>query len=154
MNKTYAILGLIILIVVGGFIIFGKDKDMVNLEDNTNNPSETNTNINTNTTTVDTNTSVDEDKTFVLDYGQLGFSPMTVTIDEGDSVSFKNDTSGLMWVASDPHPTHTEFSAFDAKKGYSTGEIYTFKFEKAGTYEFHDHLHPTMKGTVFVLADK
>ena len=83
-------------------------------------------------------------------YTSAGFSPATTTINAGDTVKFVNNTSGAMWVASDPHPQHTDYSPFDAKKGYAAGTSYSYTFTTAGTYDYHDHLHSSMKGTVIV----
>jgi plastocyanin len=57
-----------------------------------------------------------------------------------------------MWVASNPHPAHTDYSAFDAKKGYAPGESYSYTFTETGTFPFHDHLHSSLGGTIIVVA--
>lgn len=75
------------------------------------------------------------------------FAPSSVTIKVGQTITFKNTGSDPMWVASDPHPVHTNFSAFDQRT--STAE-YSFTFEKTGTYRYHNHLSPSDRGTVIV----
>ena len=79
-----------------------------------------------------------------------GFSPANVTIQKGDYVQFTNTDSARHWPASDPHPQHTDLSAFDAKKGLNTGENYRYQFNTAGTFEYHDHMNPGLKGTIIV----
>lgn len=79
-----------------------------------------------------------------------GFSPASVTINKGDYVKFTNQDTAAHWPASDPHPTHTGYPGFDALKALAQGETYTFQFQKAGTWGFHDHMHPTTHGTVIV----
>jgi len=99
--------------------------------------------------------------TTIVIYGANGFSPSTVTIHQGDSVTFKNQSSIDMLVASNPHPTHQAYSgttrvehcpdtsgvAFDQ---CSVGTAYTFTFQKIGTWGYHNHSNPTDKGTVIV----
>jgi plastocyanin len=79
-----------------------------------------------------------------------GFSPSEVTVKAGDTVMFKNTDSSLHWPASNPHPTHTDLAAFDALRGLSSGQTYSFKFTKVGTWGFHDHLHASLGGHVTV----
>lgn len=88
--------------------------------------------------------------THTVSYSSTGFSPSSITIKAGDTVTFTNGTSSKMWVASDPHPQHTDFSDFDAGKGYEAGTSYSYTFNTAGTYTYHDHLHASMRGTVIV----
>lgn len=51
----------------------------------------------------------------VVTYTDSGFSPNNLTIKNGQTVTFKNEGPGDMWVASAPHPTHTDYPEFDAK---------------------------------------
>ena len=63
----------------------------------------------------------------VVTYTASGFSPTTVTISKGESVTWKNESNRRMWVASAVHPTHTIYpeqtdvdclgSSFDACAG-------------------------------------
>ena len=82
--------------------------------------------------------------------GQNGFSPATVTIKEGGTVAFTNQGSQGMWVASDPHPQHTDYPDFDALRLYKPGETYSFTFTKPGTWHYHNHLDTGETGTVIV----
>lgn len=154
MSKTSAILGLIALIAIGGFIIFGEEK-------NTETQPETEQEILVETTE---NTNIDTEKVsetkesqkeeILVMYTSSGFSPSIINIEMGDTVRFSNDSSLNMWVASNPHPQHTEFSDFDAGRNYQNGESYSFTFTESGTYEYHNHSNPSMRGTVVVLGDK
>lgn len=154
MSKTSSILGLIALIAIGGFIIFGEEK-------NTDTQPETEQEISVETTE---NTNIDTEEVsetkesqreeILVTYTSFGFSPNIINIEMGDTVRFSNDSSLNMWVASNPHPQHTEFSDFDAGKNYQNGESYSFTFNESGTYEYHNHSNPSMRGTVVVLGDK
>lgn len=86
----------------------------------------------------------------VVVFSAAGFSPNPVTVKAGTTVSFVNESSGGMWVASDPHPAHTLLSGFDQKSGVESGSAYDYTFTKIGTWTYHNHLVPTAKGTVVV----
>lgn len=87
-----------------------------------------------------------------------GFSPNTLTINAGDTVTFVNKDSTLHWPASAVHPTHTVYpesggcigSKFDACKGLAQGETFSFTFNQKGAWKYHDHLNPGLTGTIVV----
>ena len=94
-------------------------------------------------------------------YGPNGFSPSTITILKGDTVIFTNQGGNKMWVASDAHPTHEGYNgttknqhcpdtvgaAFDQ---CSVSTTYSFTFQKAGTWSYHNHVTASDGGTIFV----
>ena len=86
----------------------------------------------------------------VVNMSDTSFSPSTLTVAVGTTVTFTNNGQGNHWPASDPHPTHTGLAGFDAKQGLATGESYSFTFTKAGTFGYHDHLNPSLRGTITV----
>lgn len=86
----------------------------------------------------------------LVTYSDQGFSPQVIEITQGGSVTFKNESSRDVWVASNDHPTHLLYPEFDAKKGYTPGSEYTFTFDKVGTWKYHDHLKASLGGTVIV----
>jgi plastocyanin len=70
------------------------------------------------------------------------FKPKTVTINGGDTVTWKNvDTVRHQVVANN--------GAF-ASGSIAPNRIYAKRLDVAGTYGYHDALHPTLKGTVKV----
>jgi plastocyanin len=79
-----------------------------------------------------------------------GFSPSTVTIQRGDYVQFTNDDTKAHWPASGPHPSHSALPSFDALKGIAPGANYRYQFMTKGTFNFHDHLNPSLFGKVIV----
>ncbi|MGQ9555050.1 MAG: cupredoxin domain-containing protein [Anaerolineae bacterium] len=86
----------------------------------------------------------------VVTYNGSGFTPAEIRIKAGDAVIFRNDSSEPVWVASNPHPVHTDYPGFDSRKTLAQGESYSFTFEKQGTFGYHNHLHPNQGGTVVV----
>lgn len=88
--------------------------------------------------------------TAAVTYGSGGFSPAEVTIKKGGTVTWTNQSGGNMWVASAMHPAHAGYSgttlaqhcgdavdvSFDQCKN---GASYSFTFDKAGTWAYHNH---------------
>lgn len=92
-------------------------------------------------------------------FTNLGYSPVTLTIAKGTLVVFKNESeSDRMWPASARHPTHEEYpttggcmgSTFDACRGLAPGESWSFTFDFAGTWRYHDHVNPRFTGVIIV----
>ncbi|MBM2818244.1 MAG: hypothetical protein HW401_834 [Parcubacteria group bacterium] len=88
--------------------------------------------------------------TNVVNYTDSGFSPASLEIKVGESVQFVNQSNGGMWVASGPHPSHTNYPEFDAKKNIPSGGIYEFTFTKAGQWKYHNHAKASAFGTIIV----
>ena len=85
-----------------------------------------------------------------ISYTDSGFEPKDITITRGTMVHFVNESQIDMWVASDPHPAHTDLPTFDQFKGSKPGEQYVYIFDQAGEWKYHDHLTPTAVGTIIV----
>ncbi len=79
-----------------------------------------------------------------------GFSPSTVTVKVGGTVTWTNTDTAVHQPASDPHPTHTGLAGFDALGGVSPGKTFRFTFTRAGTFGYHDHVFTTRTGKVIV----
>ena len=154
-NTTITII-VIILVIIGGYFLFSSEKavapsdsltNTMPVPDTTNVPEKTVTNTGT-----------------VITYSAKGFSPSTVTINVGDTVTFRNESSLDMWPASAMHPTHTVYdgtslqqhcvsgatASFDSCGGVAPGGTYSFTFTKIGSWGFHDHLNPKYFGKVIV----
>jgi len=102
-------------------------------------------------------------KTVTVLYGTDGFSPSTVTINKGDTVTFVNNGGGDMWVATAQHPAHSVYDGTDrathCAAGYtgpvpfdqcSVGINYSFMFNHAGTWNYHNHNNAADFGKVVV----
>lgn len=86
----------------------------------------------------------------IISMTDTGFSPETVTVAAGGTVTFVNNGQALHWPASDVHPTHELLPDFDAGRGIATGDEYAFTFTQVGKWGFHDHLNPQFTGSVVV----
>jgi plastocyanin len=78
-----------------------------------------------------------------------GFSPATLTIKAGDSVTWINQSGADATVNSNPHPTHTDYPPLNLGT-FSNGASLSLTFPKKGTYGFHNHFDPSQKGTIIV----
>lgn len=104
------------------------------------------------------------DQPVIITHADSGYSPQAVTIKKGAAVTFKNESANATWPASAMHPTHTVYpgsgldkcgtgeqsTIFDACRGLATGESWSFKFDNAGSWKYHDHLTPTHFGAIEV----
>ncbi len=93
-----------------------------------------------------------------------GFSPSTVTISVGNTITFINTRVRNSWPASDVHPAHRAYpgsdiskcssverdTIFDACRRLPQGGEYSFRFMESGTWHYHDHLRPREKGVIIV----
>lgn len=105
----------------------------------------------TSSTTLDAHaTSTKEKTSATIDYTDGGFVPSSVTVAAGGSVTWTNVSSGPMWVASAPHPAHTDYPGFDELKRVDKGGTYTFTFTKVGTWKFHNHVKASHYGAIIV----
>lgn len=93
-------------------------------------------------------------KNYVVTLFQNKFSPDYLVIHKYDSVTFVNSSNRDFWPASNLHPSHKLYSEFDPKKAVSPNKSWTFRFEKSGVHQFHDHLAPDLTGTIVVLDEK
>lgn len=85
-----------------------------------------------------------------VDYTDNGFVPNIINIKIGTSVTWINKTGSLMWVASNPHPVHTDLPGFDQLSSIGKDGTYTYTFEKVGNWGYHNHMLPSDTGVVKV----
>lgn len=76
------------------------------------------------------------------------FIPSSITLNASDSLKFINQDSRAHWPASDAHPVHLCYPGFDSMGGVKPGESFSFKFTVKKSCGFHDHLNPSLEGTV------
>lgn len=93
---------------------------------------------------------VDETVFALVEMSENGFKPAQLTVKKDTIVRFKNVGATNMWPASNPHPNHTDYQDFDARRLVKPGEVYEFRFKNVGTWGFHDHLSPGLTGRIVV----
>lgn len=80
-----------------------------------------------------------------------GFVPANLSIKPGTKVTWTNDDSEPHRIASNPHPSHTGLAGLDSKEPpLGPKASYSYTFETAGTFTYHDHYHPALNGAVKV----
>lgn len=96
----------------------------------------------------------------VIEITEDGFFPREISIQQGDTIIWKNSSQRGHWPASDFHPIHTSYpekseddclgSSFDACRTLQPGESWTFTFSEAGSWRYHDHLFSSLGGIIYV----
>jgi len=72
------------------------------------------------------------------------FSPGTLTVPVGTTVTWTNRDFDVHTVTADDTPPTFKSAGLD------TDDTFSFTFNKAGTYAYHCSLHPHMTGKIFV----
>jgi plastocyanin len=83
--------------------------------------------------------------TNVVAIKDFAFSPSTLTIKAGDTVSWVNQGSAPHTVVSDSG-SPVKFQSAELQ----TGASYSFTFSKPGTYPYYCSVHPSMTATIVV----
>ncbi len=85
-----------------------------------------------------------------IDITKTSYTPGTVTIKKGQSVTWVNNDTVPHQIAADPYPTHSSLPELHSSS-LNQGDSYTFTFENKGTFTYQDPLYPTtLKATVVV----
>jgi plastocyanin len=102
----------------------------------------------------------DSENLTMIYYTDAGFMPEEVSVSQGDTVVWVDESDRPMWVASDSHPRHTEYDGTSLNQHCSSGEepfdqcreggSFEFTFEKEGNWSYHNHRRSRHTGTVEV----
>ncbi len=79
--------------------------------------------------------------------GSFAFSPATLTIKAGTTVTWKNTTAASHTVTSDDGKT---FDSGTSNPITAQTGTFSFTFTTAGTFAYHCAIHPFMKATIIV----
>lgn len=151
MNKTIIGAVVALVIIVGAVFFMKNDAAAPTTENNqTTQPTPAPSPTPSETPTPTPNPVSTAPKTYEVSMTDTGYAPAALTIKKGDTVKFINNGTKLNWPASAPHPTHTDYSAFDPKKGIAVGGSWSFTFDQLGKWPYHDHLNPTRYGSITV----
>ena len=82
-----------------------------------------------------------------------GFEPSEITVAVGATITFLNQDKEARWPASNLHPTHLIYPEFDPKEPVDPDKSWSFKFDKVGTWKYHDHLAPKFTGKVTTTSE-
>lgn len=163
MNKNIGIaIAIIVVLVLGYFLVVSKNAPAPLPQDQQQTAQNTvPTGSEQPTTSPESQTGV-ANSPITVTYTSSGFSPSKVTIKAGQIVTFVNQSNNRMWVASDPHPSHTAYDGTSKTQhcaaGYTpapfdectAGQSYSFTFTKVGTWGYHNHAVDEDTGSVVV----
>ena len=145
MKKTLVIIGAVIGIAILGFAV---------LRPNSGTQTAENTQITPPSSEQQTAETNEQPTITTIKYSEAGFEPKEITVKQGTKVQFVNNTQIPMYVATDPHPDHTDYPEFEMgvamQRHPQPGEDFSFTFEKTGNWSFHNHAIPEHMGTVRV----
>lgn len=150
-SKNIVILVAVIVLLIIGFMVFrGMSQNNTATQ-----PSPT-ADTTTTTTTVPTTDSASpqasasaQTSSAIFTLSGSGVSPASVTIKAGESVTWVNNSGSAVQIASDPHPTHTDYPPLNIGMIPDGGQK-SLQFPQAGTYKWHNHLRSSVRGTITV----
>jgi len=132
------------LLVIGGVFWFMQKDKTANAPAATNTtPSTTTPSTSSDTTTTDTVSAQ------TISYTSSGFSPKSITVKAGESITVTNNSNSDLDFASDDHPTHKKESEMNIGM-INPGESKTLTITKTGTWGYHNHENASHTGTVIV----
>jgi plastocyanin len=79
-----------------------------------------------------------------------GFVPATLSVKQGTKVVWVNQDAKPHQVAADPYPDHSSLPGLFTPNPLASEETYSYTFTTAGSWTYHDQLHPTVGGVVVV----
>ena len=135
-----AIIGVIALIVLvgGGYLLTHKSS---------NKPAPTSSSQTQTSNTPASTPSQTNPNTITFDGTQ--FSPASLTVKAGSTVTIKNTSSQDLQMDSNPHPVHTDDP--DLNVGLvAAGQSQTFTVHQTGTFGYHDHFQPGIQGRITI----
>jgi plastocyanin len=159
-NKTPLVAGIVVLLILAGIAVYLSSHPKTAIAPATETSSTTA--MATGNATVGAT-----GQSQVITYSDKGFSPSTVTIAAGTTVTWSNTSVRPMWVASGNHPSHTVYdgtstsqhcvsgapsaaTVFDECAAIPSGGSYSFTFTKVGSWSYHNHAHASDMGTIVV----
>ena len=87
---------------------------------------------------------------YIIELRDDGYLSKNLTIQKGDTVKFITTRDEYFWPASNLHPSHGIYPEFDPKEPIAAEESWSFRFDKAGNWRYHDHIAPYFTGVIEV----
>ena len=155
MNKSFITFVILVIIFIGGYFLLKSPEAQA--------PTQV-PNTNSENSSTSAGNKVEKVVSNMVTYTDAGYSPSTLTVKVGTTVTFKNMSSASMWTASAMHPSHTAYSgtslsehcpdvsgtAFDECGSAKPGDSWSFIFNKVGTWKYHNHVNTSHFGTIVV----
>ncbi len=148
MSKNYLWIIIAIVVVLGlGFWFVSSQKSQDTTQNAINASSEPQA---TATPTEESTTSANESAEMMVKISSNGYSPSSLTVKAGTKVTWMNEDTENHTVNSAPHPAHTDYPPLNTVGLLKPNESKSLTFDTPGTYKYHDHLNPTLFGSVTV----
>ncbi len=93
---------------------------------------------------------ISNSKVIEVRLNEHGFEPKQVEAGVCDTLVIINTGPDGVWPAVGPHPTHTSYPGFDAKRSIPPGDRFEFILNRPGSYTFHDHNHEELVGNITI----
>lgn len=130
---------IVVVVIAGGWWLIAS-------RSTTNNESSNNTDS---SQTGSEDTGEVQEAAATITYNGSEFTPNTITVKAGDTIEVVNNSSNVIYFASNEHPIHqdnTELNVGDIQPGSKV----TFSITAPGTWEYHDHYNASAGGEITV----
>lgn len=152
MRGLIVAIGIVALLAIAVFIFVNNGKKDNKTTQTTN--SESSTDSNTSVSDTQTNTgSETASGSVTITYTDSGFSPSKANLLKGGTITWVNNSSDILEVGVNPHPSHTDDRTITNNEFVLTlqpGQSSDVVVNKTGTFGYHNHLNPDDTGTVVV----
>jgi plastocyanin len=148
-NKSvWAVIIIVVIVLVGGGLLLA-NKNSDNNPTPKNNSSDMSHMNSTNNSNSDNNTSATTTPvaTNKVDIKDFAYSPATITVKVGDTVTWTNQDSTSHTVTTSDGPEQFDSGSIDQ------GKTFTHTFTKAGTYKYHCTFHPSMPTATVIVTE-
>ncbi len=99
---------------------------------------------------VNNNQAADTDQAAKVNISDKGFTPATLKVKKGQNVTWTNTDIEAHHILAN-NSTDSSTPGFDSQDSLNQQATYTYTFNSAGTFNYHDERNPDMlKGTVIV----
>lgn len=141
MNKKIVIGILVILVLIGGLFWYFSSYTAPSSNQQTNNPADSSANAATNQVPPTNNQPATASNTVSI--SNFAFNPASLTIKQGDTVTWTNQDSA-------PHTVTSDSGNELASTKLASGQTYSHTFNTLGTFDYHCSIHTMMKGKIIV----
>ena len=133
MKSKSLVIGIAVLIVVvgGGILLLGRKA-----AHNTTSGSST-------------SSSSSQHSAAVITFDGNSFSPASMTVKSGATITIKNTSADDLQMDSNPHPVHTDDTDLNVGE-VAPGQSATFTVTKKGIFGYHNHLDPGVGGKITI----
>ncbi|MBI2600417.1 cupredoxin domain-containing protein [Candidatus Daviesbacteria bacterium] len=147
MNRNLVVgLGIVLVVLIVGYFLVVNSGKSQTLSQQT--PSKTNVSVTPSPAATGESSSSAQQQEAIVMITKAGFSPQTVSIKAGQTVTWVNNDSAPHQVDSSPHPQHTDYPPLNTIDLLKPGEKRSLAFPDKGSFRYHDHLNASLRGSV------